>query len=321
MHAKPSNKPAIAVAGHLVYDEIVFPDGSSTSAFGGISYNLAALCAIMRDGRLIPVCEIGSDKRRVFDRAFETCAVLDKSLISETTLPNVVNRLVYDREGRRKEWNSRKPEPLSLERIPGSIDALLMNFISGDDVTPGDLRLFRNRFEGIIYIDFHSLALGRLPNGGRDYRYNPSWRDYVSPADILQLNMAELSTITGERYCDPEAIASACKIIHECGPANIIVTMGRGGIIVSVESGSHAHLIPSLKISSEVDSTGCGDTVAAITLYRYLGSMDIIDSVIEASRWAAAKASFTGLEGFKWIENILENIGPSPKPMKIQTIS
>lgn len=315
MNVESSKRPAIAIAGHLVYDEIVFSDGGGSNSFGGISYNLAALCAAMKGGSLIPVCQIGSDKRKLFDQVFGYSAVLDSSLISGTDFPNVVNRLVYDRDGHRKEWNSRKPGPLSLDGIPSSMDALLMNFISGDDVTPGDLNRFRSRFAGIIYMDYHSLALGRLPDGGREYRHNPLWKEYVSSADILQLNGAELSTITGDSHREPSAVVSGCRLLHQCGPKDIIITLGKEGIIVSSDDGDKAFLVHPVKIDREVDTTGCGDTVAAVALFNYLISKDIVSSAVEASRWAAAKATFSGIEGFGEIERILNDLGRAKKTM------
>ena len=305
--------PSIAVAGHLVYDEIVFPSGKSEVSLGGISYNIAALCAMMRKGRLYCVCRIGSDRKAEFDRIFEHCPVLDNSLIKTADKLNVVNRLVYSTNGSREEWNSRIPEPISLQAIPAEIDALLMNFISGDDVLTDDLDMFRRRFDGVIYLDYHSLALGHNPDGSRFYRYNKKWMEYVSAADILQLNAAELFSIVGQSESVPEAIAVQCRMLHEQGPGAIIVTMGNRGAVISGESGERKYFIPPLNIVREMDSTGCGDTLAAVTLYNYLISGDILSSAIEGSRWATAKATFSGLQGFSSIQEILDRIGPSPK--------
>ena len=313
----PKSAPRIAVAGHLVYDEIVFPDGAITSALGGITYNLAAFCAVMTDGRLLPVCEIGSDRRETFDKAFGRCGVLDDSLINTIDLPNVVNRLVYNERGKRMEWNSRVPESLSLAPIPKTVDCALLNFISGDDFELNDLRGFRDSFDGIIYMDYHSLALGRSPDGGRYYRKHPRWREYTSAADILQLNLAELSTIMETKGADPKSVMESCKAIHDSGPDTIIVTMGENGVVLSVASDSTAWLIPPISIEKEVDATGCGDTLAAVTLYYHIRGEDILQSLRKGSLWAAAKATFSGLDGFADIENILARIEPSIEPLKL----
>lgn len=308
MIAFPKSAPRIAVAGHLVYDEIVFPDGTITSALGGITYNLAAFCAVMTDGQLLPVCEVGSDRRGTFDEAFGHCGILDDSLINTIDMPNVVNRLVYNDEGERMEWNSRVPESLSLAPIPKTVDCALLNFISGDDFELNDLGKFRNSFDGIIYMDYHSLALGRLPDGSRYFRKHPRWREYTSAADILQLNLTELSTIVKSKGSNPKSVMDSCKAIHDSGPDTIIVTMGENGVVLSIASDSTAWFIPPISIEREVDTTGCGDTLAAVTLYHHIRGDNILRSLRKASLWAAAKASFSGFNGFKEIEEIASRI-------------
>jgi len=309
-----SFEKSIAVAGHLVFDEITFPDGNSTTAFGGISYNLAALVAKVSVGKVYALCEIGADRRIEFDRAFGGCHVLDTSLIKSTGKPNVVNRLVYDNAGRRREWNSRVPEPLSLERIPGSADGVLINFISGDDFRLEELERFRRQYRGLIYMDYHSLSLGRSPDGGRYYRRHPLWSEHIAACDILQMNMAELESIF-EQKIGIESIPSACDSLHDSGPGTIIITMGERGAILSLNSGSKSYLIQGLSPPVIVDPTGCGDTLAAVAFHAYIVGDDILDAVVEGSRWAAAKAAFSGIHGFSDIDRFLARVPKPPDPV------
>ena len=308
--------PEIAVAGHLVCDEITLPDGETTTALGGISYNVAALTSIMAGGRLLTVCEIGLDiKVQVFE-TFESYEVFDKSAIRITSLPNVVNRLVYNKQGNRDEWNSRRPQPLSLDKIADDIDALLLNFISGDDVTLDELRRFRKRFGGIVYCDFHSLALGHDRDNKRHYRKHPGWHKYLSYVDMVQMNKAELSTIVGYESEEKSQIAADCRILHEAGPQTALITMGEDGVLLSTGSGRQVFHIPSMNVN-EVDSTGCGDTLAAAMIYYYLISGDLLQSALKANRYAAAKATFSGLEGFRRMDEILDYIGKAAEPVRL----
>jgi hypothetical protein len=313
----PSDYPRIVVAGHLVHDEIVLPGGCSITALGGISYNLAALCSAMSAGNLIVLCEIGTDIKPVFDNTFKSCDIMDRSLIRTTNLPNVVNRLVYDSHGSRTEWNSRVPGGISLINAPRDIDAVLLNFISGDDISLEELRLFGDRFGGIIYEDFHSLSLGRNPDGSRYFRKNPNWREYVSIADIVQLNLAELGTITGKNVADVEEAVSDCEVLHQAGPENVVVTMGDKGSVLSMESGKRKYQIPVNKIEKEVDATGCGDTLAAVALYQLIKTGNLLFAVSEGCRWAAAKATFSGISGFVDISGVLDRVGPTSRPVEL----
>lgn len=309
--------PRIAVVGHLVYDEITFPGGEATTALGGISYNIAALAALMAQGKILPVCEIGFDIKDLVFETFGSYEVFDKSAIKMTSLPNVVNRLVYDEKGNRDEWNSRRPPPLSLERVAGDIDALLLNFISGDDVALDELKRFRERFGGIIYCDFHSLALGHDRDGKRYYRKHPDWREYLSLVDMVQMNKAELVTLVGRQTENTGQVAADCRTLHQAGPETALITMGKGGILLSVKSGDQAFHIPSLDVPAVVDTTGCGDTLAAAMIYHYIVSGDLLQAAVKAIRYAAAKATFIGVDGFRRMDEILGNIGEAPEPVRL----
>jgi hypothetical protein len=311
------DSPRIAVAGHLVYDEITFPGGETTIALGGISYNIAALAALMAQGKIIPVCEIGLDIKDLVFGTFGSYEVFDKSAIKMTSLPNVINRLVYDNQGNRNEWNSRRPQPLLLEAIPDDIDALLLNFISGNDVTLEELRRFPGRFGGIVYCDFHSLALGHDQDGRRYHRRHPDWQEYLSHVDIIQMNLAELATIVGHDSGGKLQIAADCRILHQAGPETALITMGKDGVLLSNQSGDQAFHIPASDVPAVVDTTGCGDTLAAAMTYHYIVSGDLLRSAVKANRYAAAKATFSGVDGFLRMDEILGNIGEGPEPVRL----
>jgi hypothetical protein len=73
--------PRIAVAGHLVADEIIYASGEKISA----------PVSVMEKGRIIPVCEIGYDMEEPFGNYFSGHDIIDSSKIKKTSLPNVVN--------------------------------------------------------------------------------------------------------------------------------------------------------------------------------------------------------------------------------------
>ncbi len=311
------HEPSIAVVGHLVADEIIRPGGEKVSALGGISYNLATLLAVMKSGKILPVCEIGRDIEPEFNKAFGSSELVDSSGVKVVSEPNVVNRLEYDNSGNRTEWNSRIPDRLSLENIRGRPDAVLMNFISGDDLAIEDLTRFRGRFNGLIYLDYHSLALGRDDQGKRFYRKHPDWEKYVAGADIVQMNSMELATIAGKNANDAEKVGENCKMVHDTGPKICVVTLGKDGLVLSLDSGKTTYFIPSIPVPLEVDPTGCGDTFASVFLYSYLLAGNVLKAAKRANKYAAAKATFAGIDGFDSISEIADRLGPSPEPVKI----
>lgn len=308
---------SLILVGHLVKDEIVASNGRLTCALGGIAYNIAAFGALLKGGVFVPRCRIGNDIRELFESQFGNCLVLDDSMITYTGLPNVINRLVYRDHHEREEWNSRKPSPLLLDGLNMKADAAIFNFISGSDVSLSDLRRFRRRFGGHIYLDYHSLALGRDRQGKRFYRRHPRWKDYAALADIVQMNLPELGTLSTGQLSVPKDIALACQEIHSQGPKIVIITMGEDGVVLSIEAGRKAYCIPPARIGRTVDPTGCGDTLAASVLCRYIQDNNIIAAAETANLYAAAKATFTGLEGFGRLQQIAGNIKSCPKAVRI----
>jgi sugar/nucleoside kinase (ribokinase family) len=303
------NSPAIALVGHMCKDEILTPAGTLKTAIGGTAYNLAALASVMKDGSILPVCRLGSDMKALAMPLFSLSERIDTSGVLHSRFPNVIHRLTYLKNGERAEWNSGKQTPLPLGDICHSADAILLNFISGSDVRLAELKRFKKSYKGIIYSDFHSLSLGYNKDQIRYHRHHPYWKEYISELDMLQMNIGELRTIFGDPLVSPDDVIAVISDLHSLGPAVINITMGSQGVIVSQpESGLLRH-IPGVRIQREVDPTGCGDTFAAVFLVNYLLSGDVLVSAQQGARYAAAKATFSGLDGFRNIHDIVSGLG------------
>jgi hypothetical protein len=240
---------------------------------------------------------------------FALSTLIDTSGVLSSTHPNVIHRLTYLRNGERAEWNSGKQTPLPLGKPCFNADAILLNFISGSDVRLADLKEFKESYKGRIYSDFHSLSLGYSKDQIRYHRRHPYWREYISALDMMQMNIGELRTIFGGSIISPDDVKKAIPRLHALGPAIINITMGNNGVIVSEAAKGILEHLKAVPISQEVDPTGCGDTFAAVFIYNYLNSGDTLKSARTASFYAAAKATFSGLDGFKDIHTVVRNLG------------
>jgi hypothetical protein len=307
--------PSIAVIGHLVKDEIESPDGSFRTALGGIAYNLATLDAVARSCTILPICRIGNDMKELMHSSFNSNR-FDFSLIKYSSYPNVVNRLKYKPDGTRNEWNSRRQAPLSFDGVGELVDAVILNFISGNDVGLSQLLKFRSVFRGLIYCDFHSLSLGIDENNKRYYRRHPFWRRYLGACDLVQLNLLELDSLFDKPILNPKDIRAAGLKLIEFGPKAIIITAGREGAYL-VEDSDSFYYVPPIKIRKEIDPTGCGDTLGSSFIYKYLRTGDPLLSLEWANHLAAAKATFFGLKGYLKLEEIAAKIGPANRASRI----
>jgi sugar/nucleoside kinase (ribokinase family) len=217
---------------------------------------------------------------------------------------------------------------LLLDRIDRRVDVVLLNFISGHDVLLPELKSFRQKYRGIIYCDYHSLALGHDKNLRRYYRLHPRWRDYAGMADFLQMNLAELASIYHRPLIDKTAIARACRNLHEAGARVVIITMGPDGVMLSESKLSHKgeslttriYHIPGMRLRRVIDPTGCGDALGAAFLCHYLRTRDLIKSLELANCHAAATATFSGLDGFSKLSDIVKRLGPPPRAIHLKNL-
>ncbi len=313
-----SKGPTIVVVGHLVKDEIISADGRMRISLGGIAYSLAALGAIHVKERVLPICAVGRDIESSIRDAFGYGSPFDFAGMRFSNRPNVVNRLIYNSDGSREEWNSRIAPPLDISGVDRRADAVLLNFISGHDVRLPELRAFRARYRGLIYCDYHSLALGHDKNRRRYYRLHPRWREYVGIADIVQMNLAELASICRTLLRDGVAIARACGRLHDAGARTVIITTGHEGVFLSESPAGRFYHVPAVAIRREVDPTGCGDMFSAAFLCQFLRTGNIVKSLQIANLYAAAKATFSGLDGFRRLERIVKSIGPLTKAIALK---
>lgn len=302
------HSPKIALVGHMCKDEIISSNGSLKAAIGGTAYNLAALASVMSSGKILPVCRLGNDMESLAKPLFSLSPLIDTSGVLSSAYPNVIHRLTYLQNGERAEWNSGKQTPLPLDKNCLAADAILLNFISGSDVRLADLKIFKRKYKGLIYSDFHSLSLGYSKDQMRYHRRHPFWREYISAIDMLQMNVGELRTIFGNTMVSVSDIKNAITELHALGPKIINITMGSEGVIVSESASGILDHLKAVQIPQEVDPTGCGDTFAAVFLSNYLNLQDTLKSARTASFYAAAKATFSGLDGFKDIHAIVRNL-------------
>jgi sugar/nucleoside kinase (ribokinase family) len=310
-----SDNPTIAVVGHLVKDEIITAGGEIKTALGGIAYNLATLGAIIKRGRILPVCRIGNDFKELANSLVGS-TIFDMAMVRFMGRPNVVNRLIYKSDGSRDEWNSRRAAPLDISGLEKRADAVFLNFISGKDVKLSDLKKFRAKYRGLIYCDFHSLSLGFDKNHKRYHRRHPYWREYLSACDIVQMNILELASIYGRKLEDQKAIKEAGEMLLEAGPGVVIITAGRRGVYLLTKGSDEYYFVPPVKIGPEIDPTGCGDVLGIAFFLNFLEKGNLVQSLEIANRLAAAKATFSGLGDFARIEDIASNLGPAPKACK-----
>lgn len=311
----------LGVLGTLVWDTIHRHDESpsrSTEEWGGIGYALEALSAgLPSNWRTRPLHRVGEDL------AFEAHSFLasiqgvdPRTGVEVVPDPHPRVELHY-RSGRREgerltgvmaPWSWRDLEPL----VEGC-DALYVNFITGFELELATATLLRQRFEGPIYADLHSLFLGLGRRGDRIPRPLPQGTQWLQAFDAVQMNEPEFHLLARGKG-DPWALAA--RLVGPALPL-ITVTLEERGAAYVVRSGfdsdpfswpgargratppgpARTRRVPPVGPERRGDPTGCGDVWGSTTFARLLAGDDLDDAMTWANRMAARKLDHRGARG------------------------
>ncbi len=287
----------ITAIGTVVKDIIHHFDGSISQSLGGLTYTIRALLSLLHEeDTIIPVSYAGED---VYERIIELYsgqAQVGREGFLYISRPNNAVELSYMNEAERQERSLYPfPEiPFSLLQPFLTADVLLINMISGWDISLDTLRQIRQNFKGLISIDIHSLALGREENGLRYLRPIEAG-GWIENCDIIQANERELEALGGNPG-KPEIF-----LRDTCFKEKKIFNLTRAYL------GSSTYYFKDHKIKrfdanppaefKVIDPTGCGDAFVAGFVLDYFKNRDIKQAARAANRIAAYTGTFKGLPG------------------------
>lgn len=302
----------LGVVGTFVLDRIVGLPGRPEPAegLGGIAYTLSAAPMVPPGWRFLPIARVGADVVASV-RSWLGELGLDTDALREVPEANNRVELRYHDGARRTErltGGVRGWSGAELAAVAVGCDALLVNFISGHELSLEEALALRSGFDGPIYADLHSLFLGRGDDGIRVPRGLPEWREWMTCFDAIQLNEDEMDLLRGEE----EATAMARRVVS-LGPNLIACTRGAAGAVcwtvdhappaLSVprrtreDDGSVVrHEIPAYPVV-HADPTGCGDVWAGVMCSRLLAGDAVADAAEAANRLAAVAAGQSGVSG------------------------
>ncbi|MCI0595827.1 MAG: PfkB family carbohydrate kinase, partial [candidate division Zixibacteria bacterium] len=259
----------IAVLGSINEDFIVH-GGKQKHSYGGILYNLTAMSVLLPEARIAPFAYLG---KNIGPRAAALTRKLKNLDWSRTrNLKGKTNqvRLFYLPNGEKKEilkhpvpkfgWSDLRPV---LET-----DALLLNFISGWEISPQLFRKLRRKYPGVIHVDIHSLLLGIRKNGERFRRVPKNW-DFFLDADFVQLNQREWEWVADLPFSQKN-LKLFCRRWKNKRWTGIIVTLAEKGAALAYHGNAvklFSHPAPRVR---KPEQTGAGDFFAAGFLSAWL---------------------------------------------------
>ena len=288
----------IAVIGTINRDTVTRADGSRHEGYGGILYNLAALSALApSEFSLCPITNIGRDCSQQILNRLAQFARLELQGVRTVAKPNNHCILRYRDAANKTEVLKGWVGGVSRGQLQTVVDAklILINFISGADISRRNLCWLRGRCEGNIYMDFHSRTLGRHRDGSRFLRRPVDWKEYLDCADIAQMNELEFELLSGHKA---DEISCTDFLKRKLDRTRcLIVTRGSLGCFIMQRLGATIRFrsIPAPRVAQVTDTTGCGDIFSAGFIANYLTT----GSEVVAASYATKLASWrVGLNDF-----------------------
>jgi sugar/nucleoside kinase (ribokinase family) len=275
----------ILLVGNSIIDHIEEADGYKIKP-GGVYYSaLGALSVIKENDSVYLLTGWNEDSLEIFNRIYSK---VNMSLsVKVENIPEV--KLKTAGVSEREEIYINLSARLSIDQIKdwNQFDGILINMITGFDITYEQLQIIRRQYKGLIYFDVHTLSRGVDQNLKREFRPVPDVAKWLSNINILQVNENELRTITSA--ADE---TEAAKEILKRGPDILIITKGsKGAVVYFNKQGSVDFYSVDAEKVEVVNKIGCGDIFGAVFFYNYIKDKDVINSLKSANKAGAVAVS------------------------------
>ena len=293
----------LLVVGHSVVDTIHYK-AEIRKKPGGIFYSVLALDSFKNKQDEIHLCTaLSKTDEYLFSDLYSKSNQQFVSFLNEISQ---VSLALYDEKEREEIYGSLAPNLELPVRNLNYFDGILINMITGFDISLDQFQQLRKGFNGFIYFDVHTFSRGISKDMKRFFRQIPDFNKWAKNIDIIQANEQELKTLfdkKDEEEISRELLAYGIKIV----------------IITKAESGVKAYyrnedIVESVFVAAEKfkvqNSVGCGDVFGAIFFYNYIRNKDIIKSLKTANKAAGCSTTYTKIEDYKKLKNdVLQGFG------------
>jgi len=281
----------ILVIGHSVVDKII-DKGSISIKPGGIFYTVVSfLSQIQKEDKLYLCSSIDEKNEILFKDAYDK--IEREFLVYVDSIPKV--ELIVDNDGERKETYSQISQNLSLPTGDlNRFDGILINMISGYDVSLTQLKQLRKNFKGLIYFDVHTFSRGVDENLNRIFRRIEDFNEWAECIDILQANESELLTLS-----DQEEEAGIVDELFSYGIKQIIITRAEKGATIFFSENdiiTYYHN-NALKIKL-INKVGCGDVFGAVYFYNYIKNKNVTLALEQANLFAGISTTYSEVKEY-----------------------
>lgn len=298
----------IGLIGHPVVDEIHPVKGKIISGYGGVYYNATILSHLLKDeGIIYLISKVGYDIHDDFKIRMRTLGNINtENLIKVNRINNKV-KLKFYTKFERKEYSTYVLPSLDEEEIENitDYDLILINFVSGRELKWETLHSIRKKYEGIIFIDIHSLLMGFGKKGERQIKKRGNWLKWIKLSNIIQMNHFEAEVVAKQKFKSDNEIVNFAKSLLTGYTEISIITLGERGSIIAFKEKNKLYWekVRAFNYNDCSHSTGCGDAFSAGFVINYLTTYDPLKASTFGSKVGGFKAALNSsnqLEKFKY---------------------
>lgn len=275
----------LLIIGQAVADTIKFIGGKTLFLPGGVHHVCTGVMLTKSNDDEFFLCTtLDEESAPLFEKSF---SVFNKKYLSKADkIPRVQLTIYPDREREEKYDSVNQNIPLNINEW-NIFDGILLNMITGFDVTIDQIENIRKNYLGLIYFDVHTLSRGLDEHFNRRFRLIPEFERWARSVDIIQLNENEIKTVS--------KLNSEKEIAHELfnyGIKIMIITKGAAGVRIYYKNKIEISslFISSLKIKA-VNTVGCGDVFGAVFFYNYIITKNINLALHKAIKAASLTAA------------------------------
>lgn len=260
-----------------------------------------------------PVMNAGEDEYDNIISLLSNYSNINSTGINKTKFPTRQVKLDYTdtTKSERQESSTSPMLSIEFEKIKPFLelaDAVLINLISGVDITLDTMKQIKNNFTKKIHLDVHNLVMQTHKDGSRTYIHNDDWLEWCTSVTTLQMNEHEIKVLTKEKRKEYH-IAEEVLINSRKDVKGLIVTRGADGLSGYTMKEKVFNNEKFIDLDKQdicaidnphyLDATGCGDVFASAFTLDYSKNNDFTKSMHYANRIASYKTSLQGIGDLK----------------------
>ncbi|HEY6906166.1 MAG TPA: PfkB family carbohydrate kinase [Ignavibacteriaceae bacterium] len=285
----------ILLIGQSVEDRICYRDNYQIKP-GGIYYSAAALQYIKDPDDEIYLCTSCRKNDELFRELYEK---INPGYFNYTDVIPKVRLNIYDDRERDEIYENITGE-LSLSTADlNRFDGILINMVTGFDISLKQMEEIRNNYNGMIYFDVHTFSRGLNNKMEREFRVIPGFEKWLKNIDILQTNSRELFTLKNSD--DRDAII---KCVLHSNVKYLLETKGSKGAVCFSRKNSDIVMdeMPAISINVK-NQVGLGDVFGAVYFYSYIKNKIPSTALKTAVVAAGYAATYNDINDFQNLKN------------------